>query len=113
MADVCSEIGASQHVQGELLRAVEKLRDEARRNGNLNWDKGYEVFLTYLEERLTDPKVFDIERIAETKQILDRLGNFEDPYIEEDYYDELDDRVVEYYKFYGTIAHVENPTLHR
>lgn len=31
--------GQAATVQGELLRAVEKLRDEARRNGNLNWGR--------------------------------------------------------------------------
>jgi hypothetical protein len=32
--------GQSASVQGELLRAVEKLRDEAIRNGNVNWTRG-------------------------------------------------------------------------
>jgi hypothetical protein len=30
--------GQSETVQGELIRAIEKLRDEAQRNGNGNWD---------------------------------------------------------------------------
>ncbi len=32
--------GQSETVQGELLRAIEKLRDEAHRNGNINWMTG-------------------------------------------------------------------------
>ena len=103
--------GQADTVQGELLRAVEKLRDEAARNGNLNWGKEFEIFLNYLAERLSDPRVFDIQTIEETKQILDRLNNFDDPYTKDDYYDELDDRVVEYYKFHGSLPHMENPKL--
>ena len=38
----------AETVQGELLRAVEKLRDEAIRNGNGNWDNGFEILLNYL-----------------------------------------------------------------
>jgi hypothetical protein len=29
--------GQAHTVQGELMRTVEKLRDEAKRNGNVNW----------------------------------------------------------------------------
>jgi hypothetical protein len=104
--------GQADTVQGELLRAVEKLRDEARRNGNLNWSNGFKILLTYLEVHLTDARVFDPGTILRTKQILARLRKFKDPYTEEDYYDELEDRVVDYYKFHGSIPHTENPELH-
>ncbi|MFI6600498.1 hypothetical protein ACIBHX_30000 [Nonomuraea sp. NPDC050536] len=32
----------------ELLRAVEKLRDEALRNGNINWSDSFERLVTFL-----------------------------------------------------------------
>jgi len=51
--------GQSATVQGELLRAVEKLRDEAQRNGNLNWGSGHEVFIEYLRENLLGSAWFD------------------------------------------------------
>ena len=35
--------GQAATVQGELLRANEKLRDESQRNGNINWDEGHEI----------------------------------------------------------------------
>ena len=38
-------IGQADTVQGELLRAVEKLPDEAQRNGNLNWGGGHEALV--------------------------------------------------------------------
>jgi hypothetical protein len=105
--------GQSETVQGELLRAVEKLRDEAERNGNMNWDEGFEIFLNYLKSHLTDRKVFSEESIKETEQILARLSDYDDPYLDDDLYDKLSDKVVEYFKFYGSQPHKENPNLYR
>lgn len=54
-------VGQSKTVEGEMLRAVEKLRDEAVRNGNGNWDEGFETLLAYTgastdrPRRLHDP----------------------------------------------------------
>ena len=36
--------GQAETVQGELLRAIEKLRDEAHRNGNANFNKNCHKF---------------------------------------------------------------------
>jgi hypothetical protein len=105
--------GQADTVQGELLRAVEKLRDEAIRNGNGNWDAGFEILLNYLESKLLDNRVFSEERIAETKRILARLKDFDNPCLEDEPYDDLDDRVVDYYRFYGSQPHEKNPNLRR
>ena len=105
--------GQAKTVQGELLRAVEKLRDEAIRNGNGNWDKGFEILLKYLNTKLLDTEIFDKETIEKLKEILNRLKDFNDPYLEDDYYDYLDNRVVDYYKQYGSQAHTKNEKLHR
>jgi hypothetical protein len=105
--------GQAETVQGELLRAVEKLRDEATRNGNGNWDEGFKILLNYLKEKLSDSSVYDKATIAETLKILSRLEDYKTPYLEDDLYDTLSDRVVEYFKFYGSKAHVKNPKLHR
>jgi hypothetical protein len=105
--------GQAETVQGELLRAVEKLRDEALRNGNMNWDEGFEILLNYLENKLTDNKVFSEEKIGRIKLILARLKNFDNPYLKDDLYDELGDRVVDYYKFYGSQIHKINLDLYR
>jgi hypothetical protein len=105
--------GQAATVQGELLRAIEKLRDEAMRNGNGNWDRGFDLLLWYLRERLLDPKVFAPAAIEKTSQTLDRLADFEQPYLNDDLYDELGDRVVEYYKQFGSQPHRHNPELWR
>ncbi len=39
-----TDSGQAPTVQGELIRAVGRMRDEAERNGNANWDEGYELF---------------------------------------------------------------------
>ncbi|MFE4720577.1 hypothetical protein ACFRLW_29995, partial [Streptomyces sp. NPDC056728] len=46
--------GQADTVQGELIRAVEKLRDEAVRNGNINWDDGFERLVLFLGRILND-----------------------------------------------------------
>jgi hypothetical protein len=105
--------GQSQTVQGELLRAVEKLRDEAIRNGNGNWDEGFETLLTYLEGHLLDAAVYPPAVINRTKAALARLRDYDHPYLEDDLYDELVDRIVEYFKFHGSKPHAKNPGLYR
>jgi hypothetical protein len=105
--------GQADTVQGELLRAVEKLRDEAMRNGNGNWDRGFDLLLSYLRERLLDPRVFAPAAIEITAQTLDRLANFKQPYLDDDLYDKLGDRVVEYYNHYGSQPHRHNRELRR
>jgi hypothetical protein len=105
--------GQAETVQGELLRAVEKLRGEAIRNGNGNWDGGFEILLDYLENHLLDSRVFSDGVVATTKTALLRLRDYEEPYLEDDLYDELSDRVVEYFKFYGSQSHEKNLGLHR
>ena len=46
--------GQADTVDGELIRAVEKLRHEAQNNGNMNWDEGFEMFCSFLWETLND-----------------------------------------------------------
>lgn len=105
--------GQADTVQGELLRAVEKFRDEAIRNGNGNWDEGFEILLRYLEEHLLDPTVYSRDTIESTSRILARLHHFEHPLLDDEPYDELGDRVVEYYRLKGSQPRALNPSLRR
>jgi hypothetical protein len=107
------QAGQADTVQGELLRAVEKLRDEAIRNGNLNWDAGFEILVEYLEAKILDPAVYSETVLADTKSILLRLKNFEEPLVEDEPYDRLGDRVVEYFRHYGSLPNPPNPVLRR
>jgi hypothetical protein len=105
--------GQADTVHGELLRAVEKLRDEASRNGNANWDVGFEMLLDFLEGRLLDETVYSDAALAETRTALDRLRDFEHPCLDGALFDRLGDRVVEYLRHYGTQPHMRNPRLYR
>lgn len=105
--------GQAETEQGELLRAVEKLRDEATRNGNGNWDVGFEILLAYLGQHLADPKVYDGATLARTQSILVRLKDYKDPLLDDAPFDELADRTVDYYRHYGSLPHARNPALHR
>lgn len=105
--------GQASTVQGELLRAVEKLRDEAIRNGNGNWDAGFEMLIDFLRARLMDPAVYAAATVAGTDAILKRLMDFERPLLDDECFDALGDRVVEYFRHYGSQPHAANPELHR
>jgi hypothetical protein len=96
--------GAAQTVQGELLRVVGKLRDEAIRHGNRNWDASFESGLRFLERHLLDPAVFSGPLQEQTRVAIARLWEFEHPYVEPDLYDDLSDRVVEYFRHHGSRA---------
>jgi hypothetical protein len=50
--------GQAETVQGELLRCVGKLTDEAYRNGNENWDENFEEMARFVGRTLDDPDVF-------------------------------------------------------
>jgi len=105
--------GQAETVQGELLRAVEKLRDEAMRNGNGNWDKGFKILLKYLEAHLLDRAVFADDVRGKTRGMLRRIGLFMMPVLDDATYDWLADRVVDYYRHYGSKPHTMNPDLWR
>lgn len=105
--------GQASTVQGELMRAVEKLRDEAVRNGNVNWDKGFKILLRYLAQHLLDADVFSKTARAETRKTLWRLRFAMFPAMDDEVYDRLGDRVVEYYRHYGSKPHQPNPRLLR
>ena len=105
--------GQAQTVQGELLRAVEKLRDEAIRNGNGNWDRGFEILLEFLDGHLLDAHVFAPDVLGQTKATLSRLRIYENPLLDDGPYDALGDRVVDYFHHHGSQPHPNNPELFR
>ncbi|MBG0964320.1 hypothetical protein [Bacillus sp. SRB1LM] len=92
--------GQSDTIEGELIRAVEKLRYEAQNNGNGNWDEGLERFCEYIWDILNDSKTFESNSLEEIKFDIKTLLDYENPYLEDDLYDRITDRVVEW-----SIAH--------
>ncbi len=106
--------GQAKTVQGELLRAIEKLADEAQRNGNINFNpKCHGLLITYLHRYLTDEKIFDKATIQQIRKDLDRLSDGNNPYTEDDLYDRLRERVIDWYMHNRTpVAHKENKQLY-
>jgi hypothetical protein len=119
--------GQSQTVQGELLRALEKLRWEAQNNGNINWDEGFMILVDYIRATLTAHSSFtDAERYTINTD-LDRLRDFipvdeiDDaaegaglPYVDDDLYDRLTGFIVKFARAHPVLlARDINSALHR
>jgi hypothetical protein len=106
--------GQADTVQGELLRAVEKLRDETQRNGNANWDEHYERLLAYLREKLAGSGLFDAEILVELAVDLDRLADFERPLADDESFDRITYRVVDWCRAHPEpVRHEQDPLLQR
>lgn len=100
--------GQADTVQGELMRAVEKLRWEAQNNGNGNWDdenghinEDFVRFCDFLEETLAVTPPFEKDSLQEIRNDITRLRDFVRPYLEDDIYERLEDRIVELHRFFG------------
>ncbi|RZJ54060.1 MAG: ankyrin repeat domain-containing protein [Flavobacterium sp.] len=106
--------GQADTVQGELLRAIEKLRDEAQRNGNGNFNKNcHGILIDYLRQNLVDENIFTKKETTEINADLDRLAKKNSPYTEDDIYDRITNRIVDWYLKNPTqIAHKKNDTLY-
>ncbi|GAA3631961.1 ankyrin repeat domain-containing protein [Flavivirga jejuensis] len=99
---VCKEIwkkyvpsnGKSDTVVGELLRAIEKLRDEAQRNGNGNYHNMHKSLALYIRDTLISYKMFDEKEI---KKDIKPLTYKTQPYLDDDIYDRFCDRIAEVY----------------
>jgi hypothetical protein len=88
--------GQSDTVEGELIRAVEKLRDEAQRNGNVNWRPDHELLASFIRDTLVGSEIFDVDAIEEIHADVEALIDFEHPVTSDEPYDRLADRIVEW-----------------
>ena len=105
--------GQAQSVQGELLRAVEKLRDEAHRNGNVNYSKSHTLLANFIKDTLVSSMLFNATENAAITSKIKEITKAKKPYLEDDIYDYLTDRICEFYlKNPELIAHPNNPDIH-
>jgi hypothetical protein len=106
--------GQAETVQGELIRAVEKLRDAAHRNGNVNWDDGYEILARFLRDTLATSGIFAPAIVEQIDRDVARLLHFDVPETDDEPYDRLTDRVVEWARAHpDPLPHEHNRDLHR
>jgi len=90
--------GQASSIQGELLRALEKLRDEAQRNGNVNFNNNcHRILVNFLKLYLLDKKVFTKEQINNNKIDLREISKKTMPYTDDDVYDRLTKSVIDWY----------------
>ncbi|WP_187148453.1 hypothetical protein [Geobacter metallireducens] len=112
--------GQADTVQGEILRAIEKLRWEAQENGNINWDYSFEMFIDFLQNKLGNEERFSKETRAEIANDLARLKNFippdelendlqkaDLPYIEDDLYDRLTNHLVSFCRLHPEVIQLQ------
>ena len=106
--------GQASTVQGELLRAVEKLRDQAQRNGNINWDRGHVILAHYVRDTLTSSGLFDARQRKQIESDVERLLDYKHPDTEDGVYDRLARRVVDWCRAHPEpVPHKRNPKLRR
>jgi hypothetical protein len=94
--------GQASSVQGELLRAIEKLRDEAQRNGNINYSKSHKKLAGFIQATLATSGIWDSRTISKLKKETKKLEFATRPYLEDDTYDFLTDLACEFF--------IANPT---
>ena len=106
--------GQAGTVQGELIRAVEKLRDEAQRNGNLNWCSDHVILAGYIRTQLISSGPFTGSAAGQIEQDGERLLDAERPETSDEPYDRLTDRIVEWSRAHPeAVPHEHNLALHR
>jgi hypothetical protein len=102
--------GQASSLQGELLRATEKLRWKAQENGNINWDESFLMFVDLLRDNLLAQSFFSDDEKQSIAADLNRLSDFvapdelsddevdggQLPYTEDDLYDRLVTHVVKF-----------------
>jgi len=106
--------GQADTVQGELLRANEKLRDESQRNGNINWDQGHEILARFILETLQSSSDVSAEAKVQLERDILRILDYEHPYTEDDLFDRVEKVIFDWYlRNKEPIPRSKNPDLHR
>jgi hypothetical protein len=106
--------GQADTVQGELIRAVEKLRDEAQRNGNINWDDGHQILAAYVRDTLLNSGLFDENALREIESDVARVLLYDEPETSDEPFDRLSDRIVEWSRAHPEpVPRAHDPRLRR
>ncbi|MFB6454081.1 ankyrin repeat domain-containing protein [Chitinophaga sp. Hz27] len=105
--------GQAQTVQGELLRSIEKLRDEAQRNGNANFNENcHGRLIAYLKLKLVTSNYFDAAKSLEINHHLKILSSKNTPYLSDDIYDSIVSNIIDWcLKHSALIPHSQDNNL--
>lgn len=96
--DLVPKTGIANTVHGELLQAVEKLRDDAQHNGPSKNRRHQKRTARFIRDTLIDSKLFDAAGIERIRATTGKLMKGSRPYANDDIYDHLVDQVCIYYK---------------
>ena len=106
--------GQAKTQQGEMIRIIERLDHEIRGNGKGNWDEQFTLLANTLRDSLISSGVFPEEIEREIKNDIAELQKDDEVYIDDDIYNRLTRRIVEWYwRHKEPIKHINNPKLQR
>jgi hypothetical protein len=89
--------GPATTVQGELMRSVENLRDEARQNKNVNYRKTHKRMAIFVRDTLVRSGLFDKTETDNIRSNTSRLMKASKPCTDDKLYDQLVDQVCVFY----------------
>ncbi|OJW58115.1 MAG: hypothetical protein BGO55_22645 [Sphingobacteriales bacterium 50-39] len=84
-------------LSGEMLRAVETLRDEAQRNGNANYKNTHKKMAVFVRDTLIGSGYFPQADVQRIRWSTEKLMKGRRPYKQDDVYDLLVDEVCVYH----------------
>ena len=91
-----------------------KLRDQAQRNGNINWDRGHVILARFVLDTLIASRLFDARKRVKIESDVERLLDYKHPETKDEVYDRLAERVVDWCRAHPEpIPHKHNPKLLR
>jgi len=96
--ELVPKTGIANTVHGELLQAVERLRDNAQHNGIPKNRRQQKRTARFVRDTLIDSKLFDAAEIERIRTTTGKLIRNPRPYTSDDIYDHLVDKVCIYYK---------------
>lgn len=85
--------GEAETIEGEMLRGLDILQDEAYRNGNANYSKNHKAFADFILENLTTFTKTNNDDIKRINDAVKKLMKAEYPCLEDDVYDYLTDQI--------------------
>jgi hypothetical protein len=89
--------GPAPTVQGELLRSVEKLREEAQQHANAHYRKTHKRMAIFLRDTLVGSGIFDKREKERIRSVAGRLMKAGKPVVDDQLYDHLVDQVCVFY----------------
>lgn len=90
--------GVADTTEGEMLRGLDNLRDEAHRNGNVNFSKTHKAYAVFIANTLNKADFFDQKEKDKITSATKELMHARKPYLEDDIFDYLTDQICVYYQ---------------